>query len=133
MSVKDYEYDLQRVMSLNHLADTVLTISEMRGEKIENKQYYINTTYRLPESRRENERDVGIRMTKGFSIQKSDIPRLIEVLSDISKGVEPSHYFVCYSCTSEEGRMVLHQKKSASEPARCTKASEANSDAFVVR
>lgn len=122
MSV-DYKYDLQGVTALTHLPDTILTISAMSGGSVNEaqKQFYINTCYRVSEGMRTNEKDVGLRRTKGFSIRKGDIPNMIKTLQEIIDDTPASHYWVCDRCTSEKDQIVMHVKESSKDENICPK------------
>ena len=128
-----HKYDLQKAITLNHLADSILTISQMSGEEIKEKQYYVNTTYRIAESKRNDKNDVGVRRTSGFSIAAADIPALIDLLKQIQSGAAVAHYFVCYDCTAKRNKLVLHQKNTANEPNTCPKTlPSSDGGSFVV-
>lgn len=113
-----YAYDMRLAMTLSHLPDTILTISEMSGPQITKKQYFINTTYRLPENMRGKDGDIGIRKTKGFSIAEDDIDWMIKLLQELKESPR-QHYEVCYACTQKEGKIALHRKNSADSRPNC--------------
>ena len=138
MSREEIQYDLQGLMTLNHLADTVLTISEMKRDGSGERQYFINTTYRLSSDKRSDPNDVGVRRTKGFSVTASDIGKLAAMLMQFESDAQRKHYFVCYDCTDSEGKLVVHEKKTAAENSICplklsNPSQNAKEDAFVVR
>ncbi len=134
MSRESYAYDLQKVMTLGHLSDTILTVSQMKGGNIKGKQYYVNTTYRVPENMRNGEGDAGVRRTTGFSISGDDLASLAAELVELARGGGESHYFVCQPCTGREDRIVLHEKPFGDSPEKCTARDPGSKgDAFVVR
>ena len=110
MSSQPYAYDLLAVLGLDHLpTPTSLTVSRMRGGNIpgDREQYYINTTYRIPDSSVGG----GLRRTTGFSVQRQDIPGLVEMLTGLYEGkgdLEP--LFACERCSSENG-IVHHARR----------------------
>ncbi len=133
--MEDYRFAIREIMGLRHLADTVLTVSEMTGPKIDGRQYYINTTYRLGSDKRTGKNDVGIRKTKGFSLSAQDIDGLIALLQRIKSGGPGGCYYdVCTRCTATDDRIVLHKKDTVDSPARCPAENSApDGGAFVVK
>ena len=124
MNDNKFEYDLQAIEGLSHIPDTILTVSEMKGQSIpENKtQFYITTTYRIAKDKRTDSNDSGIRRGKGFSIQLQDIPKLCKLLEGVRQRAEnksPEHYYICPKCTMEKDILHIHRKQSESDPDKC--------------
>ena len=127
-----YKYDVQGVMTLSHLPDTVLTVSQMSGGAVTGTQYFINTTYLIAENMRNGQSDAGLRRSRGFSIDKNDLDSLIETLQNIRDG-KCGHYFVCATCTGGKSKIVLHHKQNADDQEVCPKSTEQSSgSSFVV-
>ena len=125
-------YDLQAIMSLPHLPNTLLTISHVTGGPIpqDKQQLYINTLYRVPPERRKDEKDVGIRRTSGFNIQLEEIDDICRTLQDLKKEIQEKtsrHYFVCEYCTQNNNEITFHQKRTADKKDEiCPKKQVAN-------
>lgn len=136
MSETNYSYDLKTVVPLHHLPKTVVAISAMTGPSTSGKkQYFINTSYLLGKEKRNGPKDVGMRRTKGFSIQASDIPALCDALTSIARGeADDTHLFACYACTEAEGKMIFHRRRSADAPEACPRQSPdtTGSDAYSI-
>ena len=138
MAVKsEYTYNLRQVMDLVNRQNTILAISEMSGGKIppEEKQFYINTIYRLGENDRKGENDAGIRRTGGFSIQIQDIPRLCNILTELHKKTKDGremYIFVCAKCTKNNDRITFHKKQSAMGREICPQNNELHSSAYII-
>lgn len=130
----EYRYDLQAVAELSHLPDTLVTVSRVTGGDVPDdaEQYYLNTRYRISKDRRNGPDDAGMRMTKGFSVQKQDIPKLIGLLKGIQDGGKREHLSVCDECTLEEDTIVLHRKESADAPSACRRRAD-HGRSYVVR
>ena len=110
-SQQPYAYDLLAVAGLDHLpTPTSLTVSRMRGGSIpaDRRQYYVNTTYRIPDGSVGG----GLRRTTGFSVQRQDIPKVVELLKALYEGGgDREPLFACERCSSSENGIVHHARR----------------------